>query len=327
MSTSPPPSQASTPQASTPNTLQSLTDYAHYLPASATTDRPILGVVHGKRYTLLIDGGNSLAHAQVLKDALENTNLPQPDFVTLTHSHWDHIFGAGAWDAPLVAEKRIAENLQEQVTLEWHDEALEARVQAGTEIPFCRDMIHAELPDSSRHVTIRTANMIFENKLTLELGSVSAELVHVGGEHAADSIVVYAYPSHERTGGILFLGDCLYHNLYNRQADGSYDIQALQRLLKTLAAFPAAYYLASHDDAPQDVYAFRQEMEFLSAIGMTVEAYGFDGDAVLEMLSRRYGMRPDDDVRSTVRAFQLGLRLRQDAERKAKKSAEHATKQ
>jgi hypothetical protein len=58
---------------------------------------------------------------------------------------------------------------------------------------------------------------------------------------------------------------------------------------------------------------------------MTVEAHGFDGDLVLEMLSRRYGMRPDDDVRSTVRSFQLGLRLRKDAERKAKSDGQANT--
>ena len=306
MSTSQPPT----------DTLQSLTDYAYYLPADASTDRPILGVVHGMRYTLLIDGGNSLAHAQLLQDALEAATLPHPDFLTLTHSHWDHIFGAVAWGAPLLAEKRLAENLQAQQGLEWHDAALEQRVQDGSEIPFCRDMIRAELPDNNRRVTIRTADIVFEESLVLELGGVRCELVHVGGEHAPDSVVVYAYPTGNRPGGVLFLGDSTYHNLYNRQADGSYDMQALQKLLKNLAAFPASHYLASHDDTPQDVYAFRQEMEFLSAIGMTVEAHGFDGDLVLEMLSRRYGMRPSDDVRSTVRVFQLGLRLRKDAERK-----------
>lgn len=307
----------STSQPATPLlTLQPLTDYAHYLPAFDKTDRPILGVVHGTRYTLLIDGGNSPAHARALQDALDASELPHPNFVTLTHSHWDHIFGLPAWGAPLLAEARIADNLRAQQGLEWHDEGLEQRVQNGTEIPFCRDMIRAELPESNRRVTIRPADMVFEDTLLLDLGGVSCEIVHVGGEHAPDSAVIYAYPSDNRAGGVLFLGDCLYHNLYNRQAEASYDMQALQRLLKNLAAFPARYYLASHDDEPQDTAAFRREMEKLSAIGMTVEAYGFDGDAVLEMLSRRHGMRPDDDVRSTVRAFQLGLRLRKDAERK-----------
>jgi glyoxylase-like metal-dependent hydrolase (beta-lactamase superfamily II) len=314
------PTSPSSSLAEQQRTLQPVTDYAYYLPAVVTTDRPILGVVHGTRYTLLIDGGNSLAHARVLQDALAAAHLPAPDFVTLSHSHWDHIFGAAAWEAPLLAEARIAANLQAQHALEWHDEALEARVKDGTEIPFCRDMIRAELPDNHRRVTIRTADVRFEDKLMLDLGEVSCELVHVGGEHAADSTVVYAYPTDNRSGGVLFLGDCTYHNLYNRQAEGSYDIQALQRLLTHLAAFPASHYLASHHDAPQDSAAFRREMEFLSTIGRTVEAYGFDGDAVLEMLSRRYGMRPDDEVRSTVHAFQLGLRLRKDTERQVQRN-------
>ncbi|MEM6430758.1 MAG: hypothetical protein AAF708_16080, partial [Deinococcota bacterium] len=111
----------------------------------------------------------------------------------------------------------------------------------------------------------------------------------------------------------LFLGDCTYQNLYNGHSEASYNMQALQGLLTRLAKFPAAWYVTSHNEAAQDAPSFRQEMEQLTAIGMTVEAHGFDGDLVLEMLSRRRGLRPDEDTRELVRMFQVGLRLRQDA--------------
>jgi hypothetical protein len=198
-------------------------------------------------------------------------------------------------------------------------------------------MIQAELPETlqaSRQVTIRLADISFTDTLTLNLGGVCCEIVHVGGEHAPDSCVIYVYEvdtdvlsiasdtqsanAHStRQGGVLFLGDCTYQNLYNGHFEASYNMQALQGLLTRLAKFPAAWYVASHDDAPQSTYAFRREMEQLTAIGMTVEAHGFDGDLVLEMLSRRYGLRPDDDTRELVRMFQVGLRLRQGSARKS----------
>ena len=53
--------------------LQLLTGHVHWLPPYGPTDRPALGVVQGTRETLLIDTGNSPAHARLLHDGVAAT--------------------------------------------------------------------------------------------------------------------------------------------------------------------------------------------------------------------------------------------------------------
>ncbi len=40
----------------------------------------------------MIDAGNSEEHAQLFLEMLKEQNVSNPDFVALTHWHWDHIF-------------------------------------------------------------------------------------------------------------------------------------------------------------------------------------------------------------------------------------------
>ncbi|GAB4428720.1 MAG: hypothetical protein Fur0044_26540 [Anaerolineae bacterium] len=46
--------------------LQKLNRHVYWLPPDDRTDRPILGAITGERATLLVDAGNSPAHAQLL---------------------------------------------------------------------------------------------------------------------------------------------------------------------------------------------------------------------------------------------------------------------
>ena len=39
----------------------------------------------------MIDAGNSEEHAQLFLEMLKEQNVSHPDFVALTHWHWDHI--------------------------------------------------------------------------------------------------------------------------------------------------------------------------------------------------------------------------------------------
>jgi predicted amidohydrolase len=47
-----------------------LTVHVYYLSPDSTTDRPVLGAIVGTTGTLVVDAGNSPAHAQVLLDCL-----------------------------------------------------------------------------------------------------------------------------------------------------------------------------------------------------------------------------------------------------------------
>jgi glyoxylase-like metal-dependent hydrolase (beta-lactamase superfamily II) len=83
--------------------LNQISQHVYWLPPDATTDRPTLGAVVGERATLIVDAGNSPAHAELFLNELANAGAPAPAYLVLTHSHWDHVFGVSAYDLPVFA--------------------------------------------------------------------------------------------------------------------------------------------------------------------------------------------------------------------------------
>lgn len=113
-----------------------------YMTPFSETDRPILGMVVGKEKTLMIDAGNSEAHTQLFLEMLKEQNISNPDFVALTHWHWDHILGLPVLQGALsIAHSETKREMQKLVSYKWTDDALDTRVKEGTEIEFCADCI------------------------------------------------------------------------------------------------------------------------------------------------------------------------------------------
>src|SRR5436190_734052 len=96
------------------HTFQQITPHVFWLSPNSATDRPTLGVIAGERGTLIVDAGNSPAHARHLLDEMAHRGLAAPTFVLLTHWHWDHIFGATEFHVPILAHaetKRIVNEM------------------------------------------------------------------------------------------------------------------------------------------------------------------------------------------------------------------------
>ncbi|MFP3339793.1 hypothetical protein R0J91_17575, partial [Micrococcus sp. SIMBA_131] len=88
--------------------------------------------------------------------------------------------------------------------------------------------------------------------LEIDLGGVTCVLQHVGGDHAADSVVVYI-----KEEKILFLGDCFYPDIFSSKTN--YTVKTTNRLLDVLEGFEAEWVILSHGEAIQ-IEAFRKEV-------------------------------------------------------------------
>jgi glyoxylase-like metal-dependent hydrolase (beta-lactamase superfamily II) len=143
-------------------------------------------------------------HARGFLDWLSGQGVQPPAFVLLTHSHWDHVFGAAELGAIVVAHSLTDQALRELATTDWSDEALDSRVARGEVSAAHAENVKEELP-SPRDVRIAPADVVFEDALDFDLGGVRVRVRHVGGDHARDSCVMSVEPD-----GVLFLGDCLY---------------------------------------------------------------------------------------------------------------------
>lgn len=258
-------------------------------------DRPSLCAVTGERGTLMLDSGASAAHARLFLDGLTELEVPPPYLVALTHWHWDHVFGAAEIGVPVIAGSLTAHELDRLAACAWDDAALDARVEAGEEIAFCADNLKLELP-TPRHIRVRKPEIIFERALTLDLGGVTCRLLHVGGDHSADSAVVFIEPD-----GVLFLGDCLYDDIY--APTRHYTTRNLFPLLDTLGQFPALQYVEGHVPEVMDRAAFDDLASRFRLIGGLADQHPGDEAAITAafMIVRR-GPPTEDDA-DLIHAF------------------------
>lgn len=278
-----------------------LTERIWWLAPSATTDRPTLGVIVGDQRSLVVDTGNSPAHVDVLLAELRRHDVPAPHFAALTHWHWDHVFGSAALAVPTFASRETQRVVQIMAQLDWSDAALDARVADGREHDFCRTMIQAELPDRSALV-IRPPEIAFERLLTLELGGVTCRLIHVGGDHSPDGIVVHL--PQER---VAFIGDALYVDFYHGPLRRT--TTHLFPLLDQLLALDVAYYVSGHDPEPITRTQLEQQAATFRTIGDLVNRLGPNREAVLTALPTAIGAQPDDDHIEIANALLVGLQL------------------
>lgn len=217
--------------------IHQLTKRVWYSDPVQAGDRPVLGIAAGESASLLIDGGNSPAHAGELLSA----GLPIPPLtaIALTHWHWDHCFGAVSTGLPVIACQETERKLRWMRSLTWTDDAIAARVAEGTEMEFCRQNIAIEWPGDDRKIQVPTASRIYAEGMTLDLGGLTARLLPVESDHAPDCRVVHLVE--ER---VVFLGDCLYLNMDREPWYRS--VTKTRLLLAALLALDADWYVPAH---------------------------------------------------------------------------------
>ena len=247
-------------------TFEELSPHVDRFTPDDRTDRPALGAVHGERGTLLVEGGASVAHLGAFAAELAARGRPPVVGIALTHWHWDHSFGSAAIAAPVIAHVDTAAGLAVQAGYDWSDAALAERVRDGREIAFCADCLRLELPDrSDLEIVLPTAT--FAERRDVELGGVEVALVHVGGDHAADSVVV-----HVPADRVLFLGDCLYQRLY--APEPLLTVAGVRALLARLDGFDVALAVEGHDDDVADAAGFADRLAGLRHAADLVEQRG-----------------------------------------------------
>jgi glyoxylase-like metal-dependent hydrolase (beta-lactamase superfamily II) len=283
------------------HTFHQVSPHIHWLSPDSTTDRPVLGVISGTCGSLVVDAGNSPAHARILLKDIERCNLPAPSYLFLTHWHWDHVFGAARFSLPTFAHYETARIVERMSQFDWSDAALDQRVKDGLEIEFCRDMLKAELPNRSS-LAIRPPEIAISEQVNVHLGDITCQLIHMGGDHAHDSTVAFV-PEDK----VMFLGDCIYDDLHHgpRRLTSAKLLPLYERLL----SYSADYYLPSHHSEPMTRQALAEEYALMTKIGQTVERLGDNRESILATLPQVLERPLEIDDIDIADAFLGGLRL------------------
>ena len=207
-----------------------ITEHIYIHPAEHYTDRPNIGYVIGENKALVFDAGNSEKHVEKLKKELSEQSLPLPDYVLLSHWHWDHSFGAKFWNANTIAGIKTNEELKKVASWKWDDVSMQNRIESGEDIVFCSEMIKREYPDRSK-IEVLPADISFSGTMSIDLGGISCELIHSKGPHSEDSVICYV-PSEK----FVFLGDANCKDLYGKPWE--FDIEHEEDFLDNIAKIP-----------------------------------------------------------------------------------------
>ncbi len=283
-------------------TLSQITDHVYWM-SPGKPDRPSLGAVVGTNRRLMLEAAASDAHARLFLDALTAAQVPHPDYVALTHWHWDHIFGAAELAVPVIAYMQTADEIKIQAGYEWTDAALDARVANGREIAFCADNIKIELPEP-RQIRFAQPDIVYSDSLDMNLGDVTVHLQHVGGDHAADSCVMHIMPDR-----VLFLGDCLYDAIYTPVRH--YTTKKILPLLDTILSFGAEYYIEGHSPNMMSRAELMVIVDKMRLVGTIVDQLGTDEAAVTSAVSAQMGTALDEDTLEFIQTFIAGRKLEQ----------------
>ena len=232
-------------------------EHIWYMNYGEETDRPNLGYVRGSRCALMFECGASASHIAQFRSLLAAENLRFADFAALSHWHWDHAMGMDALDSPVIACRETNRMLEAASRWEWSEEAVAARVASGEDILFCADMIRKEHGSLGTIPGFRTADVVFEEALDLDLGGVTCCLRHVGGPHSADSVVCFVPEDRfvflsDSTGKDLFGKPWLYDPTHPELAGDAmdripYDAAVVAQYLQRLEAFAFDLCLKGHE--------------------------------------------------------------------------------
>ncbi|SCJ82060.1 hydroxyacylglutathione hydrolase [Anaerotruncus sp. 2789STDY5834896] len=282
--------------------MKRLTERVYMTGHDHATDRPALGAIVGERATLIVDSGNSAAHARLFLEQLAAVPGAEPRYLALTHWHWDHVFGAAEMDLTTIAHPLTQQKLRQMQSYRWDDAALQERVQTGEEIAFCAENIIKEHPGALREsIAIRPADILYDGRMTVDLGGVTCEIFSLGGEHSADSTAVYC-PQEQ----VLFLGDGMCQEMF--EGPWSYDLPDYEARLQKIEGLPCKWYVNAHWD-PQNADDFARAAAQMRALGKLVGAET-DGARVYAQYRRQYGAEPDEAAREILDSYLWGNRKR-----------------
>ena len=235
--------------------LNQVSPNVYILPFDSHRDRPNLGYIHGEKYSVLVDAGNSAAHLNAMLDAIDEAGLPKPEVALITHWHWDHTFGMHAFFGTTMTHAKTNEILEGITQWQWTPEAMAERLKTGEECEFCDTHMKIEYDNISVIKVVR-ADIEFDGNLSLNLGNVTVEVTPIANPHSNDGAVVFVQEDK-----VLFAGDADTGDFY--ELDGGYDADKFYDYIETVDKIPYETYIHGHL-APMtrtEVSALRKEIE------------------------------------------------------------------
>lgn len=140
---------------------------------------------------------------RVLKNIRSVTQKPIR-YLFNTHHHSDHTFGNQVFSAKVVAHRECKNIMTRLLEREWAQDSIQRYVEENP-----------EWEDKLNNLKITLPDVVFDDRLEIDLGNIKINLIHVGG-HTKDSSI-----AHIASSKVLFAGDLIFQGRYPFMRDGN----------------------------------------------------------------------------------------------------------
>ncbi|MCR5786789.1 MAG: MBL fold metallo-hydrolase, partial [Acholeplasmatales bacterium] len=197
------------------------------------TDMPNICFLKGDTKSLLIDCGGGPKMAKCIKNKI----IIDPDYILLTHYHWDHSFGASYYKSNVLSSAFTYNKLKEHKDICINN--IDDIISDNLEPLFCKPHLELEY-DNIKELNIKLPDEIIESK-TLDLGNRIIDIYSVVSPHTEGSLIAY-----DRNSKYLFIGDA--DCGYIKGIDFYNDSLKLYKFLNFIINIPFKYIVKGHDD-------------------------------------------------------------------------------
>ena len=269
--------------------LEKLTDRVHVMPYEEGITKPALGLIVGNKSSLVIDGGHSKSHANEFLQEVHKLNVPFPKYLTITHWHWDHVAGGDSMNLTNIINYNTKENLR-NVRRHLKKDLKINKEKLGNVMYNTTSNLKKQAEEDG--IKVLWGDIIFKEKIEVDLGGVRCIIEHIGGDHSTDSNLVYI-----KGEKFMFLGDSIYRDLNKEHK--CYHIEIMKPLIEKIMAYDTDYYLTSH----KPVYT---KVEMKAHFDSMIDIGEFVGDRVdLKQLTIDYGEKKGNKTTAQER-FLIG---------------------
>lgn len=207
-------------------------------PFDDSFDQPNIGYIKGKNNALLIDiGGSKRVYDLVYKD-LNTLNLIKPNFLVITHFHWDHSFASYYFDGVIIGTKTINKNFD--LIRKIKAKKIEDLISNETIPLFCLKDLKKEYQNVDE-IKLKDANLVINNEIELDLGDKIVKIIPCVSPHTDGSLLVFS-----KDDKVLFVGDAEYGEI--QDYDFIMDYKKLKKYIDIISSIDCEIIVNGHSE-------------------------------------------------------------------------------
>ncbi len=175
--------------------LHKLNETIYYTDYEELRDRPSLGYIRGKNFSVAVDAGHSDAQVKEFYELLSKEGLPLPELTIITHWHWDHSFGMHAINGLSISNRKTDKHLKDFIDT-FSEETKQEFLSLDPSIAI-------EYKDG-KPIIVKQTDIVFDGSLKIDAGDTPIIVFEAISPHTDDASLIYL--PKEKT---LFFGDAL----------------------------------------------------------------------------------------------------------------------